>query len=101
MIIPINYIEKKPDSDKYRIVGKGVTVELLSRLIDDADWTLERICENYNLTPAEVFAAWAFYYDHKDEIDARLQQSEDTPTNPRRAALIARYEAKTGETFND
>jgi hypothetical protein len=29
-IVPINYIERKPDSDKYRIVGKGVTVDFLS-----------------------------------------------------------------------
>lgn len=26
IIIPLNYIERKPESDKYRIVGKGVTV---------------------------------------------------------------------------
>jgi len=72
-IIPINYIERKPDSQKYRIVGKGVTVEFLAQLIDDGDWPVERICENYGLTPSEVHAAWAFYYDHKDEIDQRVQ----------------------------
>lgn len=77
MIIPINYIERKPNSDKYRIVGKGVTVELLSRFIGDPDWSVERICENYGLTPAEVYAAWAFYYDHKLEIDDRIDAAAD------------------------
>lgn len=48
VIIPLNYIERKPNSDYYRIVGKGVTVEFLSRLIDDPAWTMERICENYS-----------------------------------------------------
>lgn len=75
-IIPINYIERKPNSEKYRIVGKGVTVEFLSYFIDDPEWPLESICENYNLTPAEIHAAWSFYYDHQDEIDARLAAIE-------------------------
>jgi len=72
-IIPINYIERKPNSEKYQIVDKGVTVEFLSGLINDPEWTVERICQNYNLTPAEVYSAWAFYYDHQPEIDARIE----------------------------
>lgn len=39
MIIPIHYIECKPDSDKYRIRGKGVTVEFLAQFINDPEWT--------------------------------------------------------------
>jgi uncharacterized protein (DUF433 family) len=72
---PINHIEPKPHSDEYRVIGKGVTVEFLSRLIHDPQWPVERICANYDLTPAEIYAAWAFYYDHKDEIDARIEAS--------------------------
>lgn len=74
-IIPINYIERKPGSEHYRIIGKGVTVAFLSRLIGDSEWPVERICANYGLTPAEVHAAWAFYYDHQDEIDHHLETS--------------------------
>lgn len=75
VMIPITHIERKPDSDYYRVVGKGVTVEFLSTLIDDPEWTVERICDNYGLTPAEVYTAWAFYYDHQVEIDARLAEA--------------------------
>lgn len=75
-IIPINYIERKPNSAKYRIVGKGITVEFLSQFINDTEWTIERICENYDLTPAEVYSAWAFYYDHQEEIDQRLAKTK-------------------------
>lgn len=75
IIIPINYIERKPGSDKYRVAGKGVTVEFLSRLIDAPEWPMERICQNYGLTPAEVHAAWAFYYDHQPEIDRRIEDA--------------------------
>ncbi|MCA0455456.1 MAG: DUF433 domain-containing protein [Chloroflexi bacterium] len=73
--IPINYIERKPQSDYYRIIGKGVTVEFLSTLLDKPEWTIERICADYDLTPAEVHAAWSFYYDHREEIDRRLQDA--------------------------
>jgi uncharacterized protein (DUF433 family) len=103
-IIPINYIERKPNSDKYRIVGKGVTVEFLAQFINDPEWSIERICENYNLTPAEVHSAWAFYYDHQDEIDNRLQaiQANDELYSDenlqRREQLMARRKANADET---
>lgn len=74
VMIPINHIERKPNSEKYRIVGKGVTVEFLVQFINDSDWSVEHISENYDLTPAEIYSAWAFYYDHQHEIDARLEK---------------------------
>lgn len=104
-IIPLNYIERKPDSEHYRVVDKGVTVAFLSRLIDDPAWSVARICENYGLTPAEVHAAWAFYYDHQAEIDARLAASAAahaeaaTADADRRARLVERYQAKTGQPY--
>ena len=101
-IIPITYIERKPDSVKYRIVGKGVTVEFLSSFIDDPHWPVEHIAEQYNLTPAEIYAAWSFYYDHKSEIDAHLSDMNAAldlayeADTPRREALRRKYEQKTG-----
>jgi uncharacterized protein (DUF433 family) len=98
-------IERKPNSEYYRIVGKGVTVEFLSRLLDDSEWSVERICENYGLTPAEVHAAWAFYYDHQAEIDHRLEiaaaqhESAAQADEARRQRVQRRYEEKTGKTY--
>jgi uncharacterized protein (DUF433 family) len=105
--IPINYIERKSDSDYYRIIGKGVTVEFLSRLIDDPEWPIERICDNYGLTPAEVHAAWSFYYDHQAEIDHRIEKAAQlheaaAPDNAElRATLTERYLAKAGKPYPD
>lgn len=102
-IIPINYIERKPDSDKYRIRGKGVTVEFLAQFINDPEWTVERICENYNLTPAEVHSAWAFYYDHQIEIDKRLaetraeDEAHQAESHERRQQLLARPQTRDDE----
>lgn len=105
VVIPINYIERKPDSQHYRIVGKGVTVGFLSRLIGDPQWPVDRICENYGLTPAEVHAAWAFYYDHQEEIDHLIETSADqhqeaaeTDTE-RRKRVQERYREKTGRNY--
>lgn len=101
VIIPINYIEQKPHSEKYRIVGKGVTVDFLSLYINDPDWPLERICEDYGLTPAEVHAAWSFYYDHKEEIDSRIAQAGTNfdaayeQDHDRRERLRQQLQAKT------
>jgi uncharacterized protein (DUF433 family) len=105
VIIPIHYSERKPNSDKYRIVGKGVTVEFLSRLIADSGWTMDPNCANYNLTPSEVHAAWSFYYDHKEEIDARLAtEGQLTPDEAlaiqeRRDRISARHRAKMGKSY--
>lgn len=106
-VIPINYIERKPESDYYRIVGKGVTVEFLSRLLNQPDWHVERICQNYGLTPAEIYAAWSFYYDHKAEIDHRLEEATikhvtaARADHARREQLTRRYQEKTGKAYPD
>lgn len=76
-IIPIRYIERKPDSAFYRVTGKGVTVEFLVGFIGDSNWTVEQICEGWGLTPAEVYAAWSFYYDHQVEIDENRRSSRE------------------------
>ncbi len=105
VIIPINYIERKPNSPQYRVVGKGVTVEFLSRLIDHPEWPMDRICENYGLTPAEVHAAWAFYYDHKQEIDQRVEASATRHAEAAQAdrehyeTVKQRYQKKTGKAY--
>jgi uncharacterized protein (DUF433 family) len=106
VIVPINHIEKRPDSKKYRIVGKGVTVEFLSRLIDDPEWPVERICENYGLTPAEVYSAWAFYYDHQTEIDRIIDETEAVSArtredDARRGNVERRYKERTGKPYPD
>ena len=92
IIAPITYIERKPNSDQYRVVGKGVTVDFLALFVDDPEWPVARICREYGLTPSEVYAAWSFYFDHKVEIDARLDS--DAATDHDAAADIqARYDS--------
>jgi uncharacterized protein (DUF433 family) len=102
IIIPINTIERKPNSRQYRIVGKGVTVTFLATLLNKPQWTVARICEDYNLTPAEVYAAWAFYYEHQDEIDLVIAEAaQGEPDLAKHAELEARHLAQTGKPYPD
>ncbi len=68
-VIPINLIERRVGETQYHIKGKGVTVAFLVDYIGDSAWPVERVGEAYGLEPAEIYAAWAFYYEHRAEID--------------------------------
>jgi uncharacterized protein (DUF433 family) len=76
-IIPINYIERRTGSSYYWVVGKEISVEFLSLFLHNHNWTMDRLCRAYDLTQAEVYAAWSFYYDHKAEIDRHIQDEEE------------------------
>ncbi len=40
-------------------------------------WSVEEICESHPyLKPAEAHAALAYYYDHKEEIDAEIEADQ-------------------------
>lgn len=61
---------------KPRIAGHRITVqnivlwhELLGRSADE-------IAAEYDLTLADVYAALAYYYDHRAEIDKSIEESE-------------------------
>ncbi len=61
---------------KPRIAGHRITVqniviwhELLARSADE-------IAAEYDLTLADVYAALAYYYDHRAEIDKSIKKSE-------------------------
>lgn len=53
----------------------GITVAFLSRFIDDPEWPVERIISEYRLTPAQIYVAWSYYYDHQDEIEESIRES--------------------------
>jgi uncharacterized protein (DUF433 family) len=46
----------------------------------------EEVAQRYHLTLGEVHAALAYYYDHKDEIDRGIAE-----TNRRAAEMAKRY----------
>jgi uncharacterized protein (DUF433 family) len=69
-------ITKEIAGGKPRIAGHRITVqnivvwhELLGRSADE-------IAAEYDLTLADVYAALAYYYDHRAEIDKSVKESE-------------------------
>ena len=74
----MTHIEFSADTrgGKPRIAGTRITVAdvvLMHRRLDRA---LEEIAGTYDLPLAAVYAAMAYYYDHKNEIDQSLDEEE-------------------------
>ncbi len=66
-------IDSKVRGGRAHIVGTGVTVVdvAIARLYHQQD--ADGIADWYGLTPAQVYAALSYYYDHKAEIDTQIR----------------------------
>jgi len=62
---------------KPRIAGRRISVADVAVWHEWQGQTAEEIATTINLTLAQVHAALAYYYDHKDEIDTYLRESEE------------------------
>ncbi|MBI5666423.1 MAG: DUF433 domain-containing protein [Chloroflexi bacterium] len=73
MNVPVQHIEIV---DNQPVVGaKRVKVKMVVNMVVRGRATLDDVVEQYNLSPAEVHAALAYYYDNQAEFDR--QHSED------------------------
>lgn len=63
-------------SGKPRIAGTRITVADLVIMYLRMGQSLEEIAGKYQLSLAAVYAAIAFYYDHKALIDQQIQDDE-------------------------
>ena len=43
----------------------------------ESGMSVDEIVENFTLTHGEVYAALAYYYDHREEIEARIAKEEE------------------------
>ncbi|HLA10825.1 MAG TPA: DUF433 domain-containing protein [Pyrinomonadaceae bacterium] len=73
-----DHIESTPGTrgNKPRIAGTRITVADIVLMHRRLGRALEEIAGTYDLPLSAVYAAMAFYYDHKDEIDESLDQEE-------------------------
>ncbi len=65
---PINHIEIV-DGKAY-IQGRKVKVRMIAGMVIEAGATIQQVMDHYHLSPAEVHAALAYYYDHQAEYEA-------------------------------
>ena len=72
------HIEISPgiSGGKPRIAGHRITVQDIVIWHERMGKSADEICAEYDLTLAEVYAALAYYFDHRDEIDHHIKESE-------------------------
>jgi uncharacterized protein (DUF433 family) len=78
------------------IVGTEIKASLVANLYIQSDANIDTVCTQYDLTPAQVYAALAFYYDNRERIKAAFvaanQQAQQigTPVDDKLDALRRR-----------
>jgi uncharacterized protein (DUF433 family) len=61
---------------KARIAGRRISVQDIAIWHDRLGKTVDEICADYDLSLAEVHAALAYYYDHRDDIDRHITETD-------------------------
>ncbi len=62
---------------KPRIVGTRIAVEDVAVMHLKMGYSLMEIALKYDLSLASVYAAMAYYFDHRDEIDRRMTGEDE------------------------
>ena len=70
------HIELTPDTagGKPRIRGRRITVQDVAIWHERLGRGADAIAAEYDLTLADVYAALAYYFDHREEIDRRIAE---------------------------
>ena len=61
---------------KAHIAGRRISVQDIAIWHDRLGKTVDEICADYDLSLAEVHAALAYYYDHRDDIDRHIKETD-------------------------
>jgi uncharacterized protein (DUF433 family) len=59
---------------KPRIRGRRITVQDIAIWHERLGKSADEIAAEYDLTLADVYAALAYYFDHREEIEARMTE---------------------------
>jgi uncharacterized protein (DUF433 family) len=77
---------------KPRIRGRRITVQDIAIWHDRRGTSADEIAAEYDLTLADVYAALAYYFDHREEIDSRMVEDRAFAEALRARALSLRDE---------
>ena len=72
------HIEIKPgySGGKPRIAGRRIKVQHIAVWHEQLGMTPDEIATEYDLTLADIFAALAYYFDHRESIDQAIHDDE-------------------------
>ena len=79
-VAPITYIELtkgRQGQTQPVIAGTRIRVHDIAVMYVWNNSSLEWIVENYDLTPAQIYAALSYYYDHQDQIDSEIRAADE------------------------
>jgi|SRR5689334_1733984 uncharacterized protein (DUF433 family) len=76
--LSIDHIESTPGicGGRPRIAGHRITVRDVAIWHERLGQSVDEICHEYDLSLAQVYAALAYYFDHREQIDADIADSE-------------------------
>jgi uncharacterized protein (DUF433 family) len=61
---------------KPRIVGHRITVQDIAVWHGRMGWSVDEIASEYDLSLADVYAALAYYFAHRERIDRSIEESK-------------------------
>ena len=84
--VMMGHIEITPGvcTGKPHIAGHRITVQNVAIWHERMGMEPDEIATEYGLTLGEVYAALAYYHDHRDEIDAAIHADDDFVAELRR-----------------
>jgi len=63
-------------SGRPRVAGHRITIRDIAVWHERVGMSADEIASDYDLTLAEVYAALAYYFDHRDEIDRDVEETQ-------------------------
>ena len=66
------------------IAGRRISVEAVMTWHLKMRWSIDRIAREFDLTPASIHAALAYYFDHKEQIDRKMAGDQEWIDEQRR-----------------
>jgi uncharacterized protein (DUF433 family) len=80
---------------KPRIAGRRITVQQIALWHERLGVSVDEIASDYDLTLGDVYAALAYYHDHREAIDAAMQ-ADDALVSELRRRIPSRLKARLG-----
>ncbi|MBN1119555.1 MAG: DUF433 domain-containing protein [Anaerolineae bacterium] len=104
---PIEHIVKTPDvvGGSARIAGRRIAVYQIAYLHEWENVPVADLAAQFELTPAQVHAALAYYHDNQAEVLREIQAVElagpPPDHRPRIDGILERWQAQTGHNPNE
>ncbi len=105
VVLAIEHIVQTPGTcgGKPRIAGTRVRVQDVAAY-HNGGMGIEEMVDQFDLTPGQVYAALAYYYDHREEIEREMVTGEEIAGRllaegraSTSADLLARFDAPRDE----